>query len=403
MKMNRSYLLLVPVISLMLSCSLLSGIGIPGGGVDTQESAAPVRLNVQLDVDDATRAVISPEGGTLTHRGADGNTYTLRVPAGALYVETEISMTTVASIDGAATGDGVFAVQLEPSGLAFNDLVTLSITPAVDAPIEELTFFKYEGAGEEPHYAMIDPTSEGIEVLLLDFSGIGFGLQSALGSIFNGKIMAERPGLERDLGLASQQLRKEKTEAGKRRIKKEIESRLDQHRKAEVDSAIRAAQSDCSKVNQAEEALRKLEALRGRFGSGQVSSGDAKARAAYDKLKCPRDFTINGSLTPDIKIKGVICNVRGPFTLTAEGPGDSCTTTLRFSGGYSGYLVETSTCPMGVTGSFSGSYDVNLSVGGKAGSISSQPSGQMDMGIMGKGPNENHTLEAELKETIPCQ
>ncbi len=62
--------------------------------------------------------------------GADGSVYTLEVPGGALDDETEISMTTIDTLEGGPVESNVYGVQLEPSGLVFNEFLTLTIQPA---------------------------------------------------------------------------------------------------------------------------------------------------------------------------------------------------------------------------------------------------------------------------------
>jgi hypothetical protein len=358
----------------MLSCNFITGLGSGSteGSVDYDAPADPLNVTVVLNETDSVSGMIPPEGGELTFSSADGNIYTLEVPAGALDVETEIVMTSVESIEGTATGDGLFAVQLEPSGLRFNELVTLSITPAMDVSGEDLMFIKYEGNGEDVHHALVDPLTEEIDVLLLDFSGIGYGTMLAFGTIFRldaDKMVTgyESRRLENALGEATQNLAKEKTKAGKAKVNKEIQKLLDEHKTNYVDKKINDARGDCTKVGEAEEALIELENFRKRFDSNNLNPpGDKKARAEFDKINkgCPRAFSANGD-SGAFKISGVICDIYKPFTLKGTGP-DGCSSSDIFNphgGRLSGdYTFFVSGCPFGVTGSGSGPYSISLTI-----------------------------------------
>ncbi len=130
---------------------------------------------MELNEDETTSAVIAPGGGELTLVSADGSVYTLEVPAGALLADTEISMTTINTLVGGPVESKVYGVQLEPSGLAFDKFLTLTIQPAEEIPLEEQFMFKYEGSGENLHHALVDPNTEEIRIKLLSFSGGGVG------------------------------------------------------------------------------------------------------------------------------------------------------------------------------------------------------------------------------------
>ena len=79
-------------------------------------------LDVQVILDQATAAigVIGAGGGALNATGSDGTAFTLMVPAGALAMDEQISMTPVSSISGLPAGaspEHTLGVSLEPDGL----------------------------------------------------------------------------------------------------------------------------------------------------------------------------------------------------------------------------------------------------------------------------------------------
>jgi len=119
------------------SCASLSGLAGTSGSAGTSDLEAqasapanPLNLQVTPDAAQGASAVMATNGGTLTATGADGTKYTLEVPAGALYAPTEIRMIPAASVQGLPFGQGsTAAVQLEPDGLRFSDVVVLTIEP----------------------------------------------------------------------------------------------------------------------------------------------------------------------------------------------------------------------------------------------------------------------------------
>lgn len=148
--MVRSYVLprviLLVLVAASLACStatsVLEGardIGVLAGGQGTggpsdalfSNPADPVDVTVALDASQAQLAVMTPAGGELTVQDAAGNRFTLHVPAGALLIDTQITMTPVASIDDLPLTNGmVGAVQFEPDGLFLYEDAILTIEPA---------------------------------------------------------------------------------------------------------------------------------------------------------------------------------------------------------------------------------------------------------------------------------
>ena len=73
-------------------------------------------------------------------------------------------MTAVKSIDGAPLAEGpMAAVQIEPSGLFFKEIATLTIVPAKELPVKDQIVFGYEGDGKDYHLGVVDPKSKDIK------------------------------------------------------------------------------------------------------------------------------------------------------------------------------------------------------------------------------------------------
>ena len=133
-------------------------------------------------VRDAPRAasqLITASGGTVTASGADGTTYALDVPAGALSDDETITLTPITKVGGFAVGKGIVAgVHAEPSGLHLLNPATLTIT-LPQAPAERLIGFQYEGDGTEFGGALVVGTGATARLRVTEFSGFGAGTESS--------------------------------------------------------------------------------------------------------------------------------------------------------------------------------------------------------------------------------
>lgn len=156
-----------------ISCQFITGLGGGGDSGYYTEPGNPIDVSITLDAANVTQ-VISTDGGEMSVTGTDGTRYTLAIPSGALFVDTEISMTPIASISNLPfTGGLGGAVKLEPSGLNFFDFVTLTIEPANPVPPENQVLFGFEEDGEDLHLAIPGADSTKIQIRLLTFSGAG--------------------------------------------------------------------------------------------------------------------------------------------------------------------------------------------------------------------------------------
>ena len=134
-------------------------------------AVAPVK-----DIAAATTATIGTAGGTLTATGADGSSFTLTIPAGALAGDIAITLTPVSSVDGLPlSGGAAAAVDISPDGLSLMKPATLAITPAHAPAISDQRGFSWhDDAGHEVYLRDLSPVAP-IEMQLEHFSGYGVG------------------------------------------------------------------------------------------------------------------------------------------------------------------------------------------------------------------------------------
>jgi hypothetical protein len=180
--MPKTNLMIVGLIFLALStgCKSLMPAKTTDSGkvpaIDFNLPGRPLDVQVTLDKKQTASGKVSTDGGSVSLTSADGSKFTLDVPAKALDIETMITMTAIRNLDGAPLDNNTpTAVQLEPSGLFFNEMVTLTIVPAKDIPVKEQIIFGYEKEGKDYHLALVDPKSKDIKIKLMEFSGAGVG------------------------------------------------------------------------------------------------------------------------------------------------------------------------------------------------------------------------------------
>jgi hypothetical protein len=226
----------------------------------------PIDVGLTLDAARAIEAVVPLTGGTLTATGADGTTYTLVIPDGALKYETPITMTPVATITGMPFGNGPLAVQLEPEGLSFNDFATLTITPAVALPENERLLIGYQADGRGLTVPLPDPNSSEIRIKLLHFSGAGVtrGLLGDLEAVrrrLGGNVEAR---LSSAISLAIQTARA--TNQSPEILWARVDAYLDEYVERVVRPRIAAASEGCAEARVAVETILRLERIRQLLG-----------------------------------------------------------------------------------------------------------------------------------------
>lgn len=132
----------------------------------------PLSVSVETDATRAVSAAIPVTGGTLTARSADGSTFTLTIPGGALSEETNVTMTPISRIGGlpakAVLGAGV---DLRPEGLTFLKPAQLVMTLAHPVPPAQQISVGYREAGRELYLEPLDLDPNTISFTLFHFSG----------------------------------------------------------------------------------------------------------------------------------------------------------------------------------------------------------------------------------------
>jgi hypothetical protein len=134
----------------------------------------PIDLTIQIDDQQSNEAEIGPQGGTLELASPDGSRFILEIPPGALLSPETIQMTAIASIDGLPFEDqGVMAVNLQPTGLVFFEMVRLRI---IDSSLngEALVLgFGTQSSGEDFHLQPSLRDEQEVELLIFHFSNYG--------------------------------------------------------------------------------------------------------------------------------------------------------------------------------------------------------------------------------------
>lgn len=399
MKSLKPILFVLALISTSLSCNLLTpdssnDVDIPSDVtnlpvIDFETPAEPLNVTVELDEAYSISGMFSPNGSTMSLTAGDGTVFTLDVPPNALEVDTAITMTALKSITGAPLDAGaVFAVQLEPSGLLFNELVTLTIVPAKEIPIESQIMFGYEGSGQDYHLAAVDPTSKDIKIKLMEFSGAGVGSGSDAAWAANLQIQASNAStrLWQKFGEFSQLSRQERllgaVDSDNMEFVDQMVSTLDDFEDQVVLKEIAAAELDCQFAPQAVKDLLFLGRIHQLLVSKVPPGFDEKINRLLKIIEeCQWTYRIVGGLD-DWQTDTVVCNILTPFTLTGGG------INVNFSGGTSGTYTYSGS-QFGASGS--GSYTISLPEGmGKPGTMTGRGEGAAG-GATGSG-TEFYTL-----------
>ena len=135
----------------------------------------PIKVTDALESTGATQTMYGTFENSMSVTAADGTTYTLTMPPGALLSAVDVTMTPVDAIDGLPLAKGmVGAVQLEPHGIQLSKPATLTIEPPADAPVAEQTAFLYHQGGHDFHLYPLGPERK-LTMRLMHFSTPGVG------------------------------------------------------------------------------------------------------------------------------------------------------------------------------------------------------------------------------------
>jgi hypothetical protein len=346
-------------------------------------------VKVQLDKKQTASVMVARTGGSVSLTGADGSKFRLEVPADALEADTTITMTAVKSIEGAPLDSKTpTAVQLEPSGLIFKEMATLTIVPAKEIPLKEQIIFGYEGDGKDYHLAAVDPKSKDIKIKLMQFSGAGAGSGSDSAWAANLQVQASAASsrIWQKFGEFTQQDRKVQfgIESEAPDFAETYKAIMDEFEDQVVQKEMVAAELDCHHAPQALHDLDFLERMR-QLVSLPATSDWAEKHNKLEKIaeECAWSYQIVGGLD-DWQTNSKVCNIMKPFTLTGGG------FTMNLSGGLSGTYEYSG--PFNAQGT--GTYTISLPDGiGKPGTMTGGGAGQItgDKVYTGSGV-EKYTL-----------
>ena len=306
--------------------------------VDFTTPAEPLNVTIKLDDNVTTSKMIGPDGGSVSLTAKDGTVFILDIPANALDAKTNITITSVDSIVGAPLDDGsALAVQLEPSGLFFNEIVTLTILPGKAIPVKNQIIFGYENNGQDYHLAVVDPKSKDIQVKLMEFSGVGVGsgTDSAWASNLQIQANGSRDRLAQKIGAIVQverqgRLTGEIPDGPDTYTNKEIHSILEQLVDQVVQKELAAAELDCQFAQKAIQDLVTVERQNQLLPSNVDANGDPipiindwNGKLAHlQKIwkECKKAYTVSGE-SNQVSFNGLICGLEYPFEIAATFPG----------------------------------------------------------------------------------
>lgn len=143
-------------------------------GLEPFPEGDPLNLIVTLEEGNSVSAEIGPEGGELSVTAANGTTFHLSIPEGALFTPEEITMTPAETITGFEQ-DNVQTdmVDLQPDGLYFTAPATLTITYTDTPDPDEIAGFLTNGSGEDFHMVPGELNGNQLTLQLTHFSQPG--------------------------------------------------------------------------------------------------------------------------------------------------------------------------------------------------------------------------------------
>ncbi len=125
----------IVVLTLVTACNTTSTSTPPSTAPPPSGGTGPIPVTYTLDTAHAKKATVDAAGTTVTATGADGTTYTLVIPSGALATPVDITLTplTNVAIQGTRAAWQV-GIELKPQGLQFLQPVDLTVAPPKPSP-----------------------------------------------------------------------------------------------------------------------------------------------------------------------------------------------------------------------------------------------------------------------------
>jgi hypothetical protein len=143
----------------------------------TVTHARSLTVHATLDTPHAASATIASGGGTVSTVGADGSSYGLVIPSGALASQQTISLTPAASVQGLPLNQ-FFAVQFGPSGLHFDPPATLTIQAPAGVDLAGGVAFVFDDSGENFELIPVQVQGSTLTFQVNHFSDTGFATGS---------------------------------------------------------------------------------------------------------------------------------------------------------------------------------------------------------------------------------
>jgi len=399
------------LIAVSLSCKWLptrTTKTIKGPAIDFTSPSKGLDVKVQLDKTLTATQRFSQSGGSISLTAVDGSKFTLDVPANALEADTSITMAAVKSLDGAPLANNTpTAVQLEPSGLFFKEMATLTIVPAKEIPIKEQIIFSYEGDGQDYHLAVIDPRSKEIKIKLMHFSGagVGGGSDSAWAATLQLQADSTYTRLAQKLGELLQPERFSEDSSDANKVDEKALSLLNQFEEQVVLKEIAAAEQDCKLARKALQDLLYLGRLCRLLSAPLPDDFAEKVRRLEEIIsKCGggnsnRHYRVSGQ-SNNVSFNGEICSLDKPFALDATFPGGSAKTSFTPGSALAG-STSVSGGGGGCTQSGGGNYNVTIREDG-SGTITWTTTDKLTCPGFGNSRTATFTLPLQPAPELSC-
>jgi len=409
-KLNLAIVVIL-LIAVSLSCKWLptrTTKTIKGPAIDFTSPGKGLDVKVQLDKKQTATGKVSQGGGSVSLTAADGSKFTLDVPANAVEADTTITMTAVKSLDGAPLANNTpTAVQLEPSGLFFKEMATLTIVPAKEIPTKEQIIFSYEGDGQDYHLAVIDPRSKEIKIKLMHFSGagVGGGSDSAWAATLQLQAGSAYTRLAQKLAELLQPERFSEDSSDANKVDEKALSLLNQFEEQVVLKEIAAAEQDCKLARKALQDLLYLGRLCRLLSAPLPDDFAEKVRRLEEIIsKCGggnsnRHYRVSGQ-SNNVSFNGEICSLDKPFALDATFPGGSAKTSFTPGSALAG-STSVSGGGGGCTQSGGGNYTVTIREDG-SGTITWTTTDKLTCPGFGNSRTATFTLPLQPAPELSC-
>lgn len=140
-----------------------------------REAPDPLNVTISAEEGNSETALILPgAGGSLSVTGADGITYTLNIPPGALFSRQKISMTPLSAVDGLPfENQWALGVLLEPEGLIFLNPAQLIMQLPGGTDTQAVVGFGTYADGEDFHLKPRELGEDSIQIAITRFIAEG--------------------------------------------------------------------------------------------------------------------------------------------------------------------------------------------------------------------------------------